>query len=343
MESMEYRDWLNRHVKIGHEVLWVTRAEVEGLGITRQEVFSLVEKALAYHGRKEVEMPAKIGIHPHTQPNTLMHAMPGYIPAEFIACIKWASCFPENPKRFGVPQTTGLMVFNDHESGLPVAVTDAAWITKMRTAAVSAIGAKYLANTDAAVAGMIGCGVQGKEHVKVMELALPKLEKILIHDVNPAALDATIAECQPLVKARIVKASSFEEVVKGAEVVFSASTITASPTPAIRDEWVVPGQTLVMADMHTLYEDATMKRADKYLVDSNEEHDYFAGIGYYPHGLPGIYGETGEVVAGIRKGRESKAELIVDNNTGMSVEDAMVVRAIVDRAIERKVGRTVPL
>jgi ornithine cyclodeaminase/alanine dehydrogenase len=343
MKSLEYREWLNQHVKIGQEVLWVTQAEVEGLGITRQEVFELTGKALAYHGRKEVEMPAKIGIHPKTHPNTLMHAMPGYIPAEYIACLKWGGCFPENREKFNLAQTSGLMVFNDHESGLPVAVTDAVWITKMRTAAVSANGARYLANTDAGVSGMIGCGVQGKEHVKFMEFALPKLEKILIYDVNPLAMDALIAEAQPIVKAKIVKAASFEEVVKNAEVVFSASTITASPSPRIKDEWVTGGQTLIMADMHTLYDDKTMKRADKYLVDSIEEHVYFASIGYYPHGLPNIYGETGEVVAGIKKGRESRSELIVDNNTGMSVEDAMMVRAVVDRALEKKVGRLLPL
>ena len=122
------------------------------------------------------------------------------------------------------------MVFNDHESGLPVAVTDAVWITKMRTAAVSANGAKYLANTDATVAAMIGEGT-GKEHVKFMEFGLPKSEKILIYDVNPAAMDATIAECQPEVKAKIVKVGSFEEAVKGAEVVFSASTNHGQPDP----------------------------------------------------------------------------------------------------------------
>ena len=103
------------------------------------------------------------------------------------------------------------------------------------------------------------------------------------------------------------------------------------------------GQTLILVDMHTLYDDKTMKRADKYLVDSIEEHVYFESIGYYPHGLPEIYGETGEVVAGIKKGRESKDELIVDNNTGMSVEDAMVVKHIVGLALERKIGRLLPL
>lgn len=343
MKSMEYRDWLNRHVKIGSEVLWITQKEVEDMNISRETVFELTEKALAYHGRKEVEMPAKIGIHPRTQPNTLMHAMPGYIPDEYVACLKWGACFPENRKKFNLPQTSGLMVFNDHESGLPVAVTDAVWITKMRTAAVSAAGAKYLANPGTKVAGLIGCGVQGTEHVKFMELTLHSLEKILIYDIFPAAMDALIKECQPSVKAKIEKAISFEEVVKGAETIFSTSTITDSPSPKIKDEWVSAGQTLILVDMHSLYEDKTMKRSDKYLVDSIDEHVYFESIGYYPHGLPVIYGETGGVVAGIKKGRESKNELIVDNNTGMSIEDAMLVKHIVGLAVEKKIGRLLPL
>ena len=98
-----------------------------------------------------------------------------------------------------------------------------------------------------------------------------------------------------------------------------------------------------MCDMHSLYEDATMKRADKYLVDSIEEHELFEGYGYYPDGLPTIHAETGEVAAGLRKGRENPKELIVGNNVGMAVEDMMVARTVFRKALETGVGTRLPL
>jgi ornithine cyclodeaminase/alanine dehydrogenase len=343
MNSAEYRAWVNEYVKIGRECLWITRKDVEDLGISREDVFREVEKALSIHGRKDCEMPAKIGVHPVSQKNTLMHAMPAYVKDEFVAMIKWGGCFPENRERFGLDQTTALIIYNDHESAWPIAILDAAWITQTRTAAVTAVAVKYLGNTDAATFGMIGCGVQGKEHCRFIDIPLRKLETIYIYDKYEPAMDELNALCQPSLRARIVKAKSIEEVVKSSEIIASATAITAVPEPEVRDEWISRGQTILMCDMHSLYEDATVKRADKYLCDSIDEHELFVHYGYYPHGLPKIYGETGEVVAGIKKGRERADELIVDNNVGMAIEDAVMARPVVDGIIKKRMGRILPL
>jgi ornithine cyclodeaminase/alanine dehydrogenase-like protein (mu-crystallin family) len=156
-------------------------------------------------------------------------------------------------------------------------------------------------------------------------------------------MDKLIEDIQPMVDAEIVKAKSYEEIAKNCEVIASATVITEKPEPKIKDEWITKGQTIIMCDCHSLYEDATMKRADKYLLDSIEQHELLIGYGYYPMGLPEVYGEIGEVAAGIKKGRESKKELIVSNNVGMAVEDIMVARAIFDKALEKGVGTILPL
>ena len=87
----------------------------------------------------------------------------------------------------------------------------------------------------------------------------------------------------------------------------------------------------------------TLSGADKLLVDSVAEMEYFRSIGYLPHGLPPVHAEIGQVVAGVRPGRERDDELIVDMNIGMGVEDVVVARAIYDRALERGLGAVLPL
>jgi len=108
--------------EVGRELLYLTQEDVVGLGLGVDEVLELVRTALVEHGAKRFEMPAKIGLHPLR--DTLMHAMPAYVPAARACGLKWASCFPENDKR-GLAQTSGVLVLNDPETGWPLALMDA--------------------------------------------------------------------------------------------------------------------------------------------------------------------------------------------------------------------------
>lgn len=220
---------------------------------------------------------------------------------------------------------------------------DATWITQVRTPATALVSIKYAGNLDAKVFGMFGCGIQGKANVNMVEHVLKNLETIYIYDVVEAAMDALIAQCQPHVKAKIIKAKSFEEVARKAEVIVSALPIVHHPDPHVKKEWICKGQTLVMLDCHTVYEDAVMKAADKYYCDSIEQHELLIGYGYYPYGLPTITGETGAMAAGLVPKRENKDELIVVNNVGMASEDMMCARIIFDRAIAMGLGLKLPL
>ena len=87
--------------------------------------------------------------------------MPAYVQEPEVAGLKWVSGYPPNPAK-GLPYITGLLVLNDPETGVPLAVMDCAWITAMRTGASAGISAKYLARADSEVAAMVGCGVQAR-------------------------------------------------------------------------------------------------------------------------------------------------------------------------------------
>ena len=100
--------------EVGREILYLTQQDVIDAGLGPVDVLACVRTALTEHGLKKLEMPAKIGIHP--LPDTLMHAMPAWVPKVGACGIKWAECFPDNYK-YNLSQTSGVMVLNDAQTG----------------------------------------------------------------------------------------------------------------------------------------------------------------------------------------------------------------------------------
>ena len=109
-ESSEDVETTCPEINRGKEILYLTRAEIEGMSYTQKEIIELTRMALTEHGKKKVEMPAKTGIHPIK--NTFLHAMPAFVPAAEALGIKWAGCFPENHK-YSLAQTSALLILND--------------------------------------------------------------------------------------------------------------------------------------------------------------------------------------------------------------------------------------
>ena len=120
------------------KLLYLSQADVASVGLTMAEIIDALEQMFREKGEGRVEMPPKPGI--HTMPDAFIHAMPAYIPALKSAGMKWVSGYPENSKR-GLPYITGLLILNDPETGIPLAVMDCVWITAKRTGAATAVAA----------------------------------------------------------------------------------------------------------------------------------------------------------------------------------------------------------
>ncbi len=336
MERNTERERISSKIEIGREMLYLTRDEVIATGLGVEDILDLTKQALLAHGRKEYEMPAKVGVHPFTE--VFYHAMPAYVPGSQAVGLKWVECYPDNPARYKLPQTTGLLIINDVLTGCPMALMDATWVTAMRTPAVTALAAAAL-HPEARSFAMFGCGVQGIEHCFFVPKTLNSLEKIYIYDISKAAMENLIEAAQPHLDLEIIRCDNPEAATKAAEVLCSATVILLETLAVVKDHWVSEGQTILPCDLNTFWDPLTAKRADKYIVDSAEEHQLFASMGYFPTGLPEISCETGEVLAGISKGRESADEVIVCSNIGMAVCDVVVGKEVFMRALDEGIGR----
>ncbi|MCL0066084.1 ornithine cyclodeaminase family protein [Dehalococcoidia bacterium] len=339
-ESSEHVKQTCPEIARGKEILYITRGDIENIGYTENEIRELVRVALTEHGKKACEMPAKIGIHPLR--NVLHHAMPAFVPAVGASGIKWGASFPENYK-YDLASTSVLIILNDVQTGWPIAVMDGIWITAKRTAAVSALAVEKLARRGSSEVGILGCGVQGLEHVMALAAVMPDLKKIKVMDIRPQVAQQLIDDFKGRYGFELVETSSIKELVENSDVVVTATVILQEPNPLIEDEWIKDGALLLPVDFDSVFFWKTMKRADKFLVDSLDEMNYFMSIGYLEHGLPEVYAELGEVIAGLKPGRDNDEELVFDMNIGMGVEDVVVARDILEKAIKGNIGTKLPL
>src|SRR5688500_14459750 len=115
-------------------VRYLSRADVEAVGLTGAEVIEILDGVFRAKREGAVEMPPKIGVHPRA--DAFIHAMPAYLPGADAVGIKWVAGYPEN-QALGLPYIHGLLTLSEPDTGRPLAVMDATWITEVRTAAAS--------------------------------------------------------------------------------------------------------------------------------------------------------------------------------------------------------------
>jgi len=314
-------------------LLYLSRADVETIALGLPSILGLLEEAFKEKAYGRVEMPPKPGI--HTQPDSFIHAMPAFIPSLRSAGIKWVSGYPENQRR-GLPYISGLLVLNDVETGMPYTVMDCTWITAYRTAAASALSAKYLCRRDSEVIGILACGVQGRTNLLAMSLQFP-LKRAYAYDVIPEAQQRYVDEMATQTNLEIVPVNEPKEAVVESDIVVTSGPILKHPIPTIGKDWLKPGAFASAVDFDSYWNAEALAQIDKLTTDDHEQFQYYRGLGYF-HTTQDPYADLGELVAGIKPGRENDRERTMAVNLGLALDDMAVAPEVYRRAVDRGIG-----
>ena len=318
--------------------MYLSQEDILNINLSLREVIDLVEKGLAEHGKGLVENPPKPGI--HASPDSFIHAMPAYFKNLRVGGIKWVSGYPAN-REIGLPQIIGLIILNDMKTGAPVCVMDGTWITAVRTAAVSAVTAKYCARKDSKVLGIVGAGVQGRQNLIGLKIVLPKLSKAKIFDINREAAIKCRDEIASQAGIDITVCDSVEDVAKGSDIIVTATQRLAKPL--IRDEWFGAGCLGMGLEASRAWDGDAILNADKFVTDDWEQTKHFKSQGAFPDGLPKLHAELGEIVAGLKPGREKERERILAINIGLALNDIIVANHIYEMAKKKNTFTTLAL
>ncbi len=319
--------------------LYLSTSDVVAVNLGMDDIIDSLEVAFKEKGEGRTEMPPKPGVHPGGGDN-FIHAMPAYIPALKSAGVKWVSGFPDNLQQ-GLPYITGLLILNNHQTGIPLAVMDCTWITGMRTGAATALSARYLARPDSSTVGVLGCGVQGRTNVEALNVLFP-LKQVMAYDTDPTAIERYAQEIQQRFNLDVRPVSTPREAVSGCDIVVTAGPILKKPHATIQAGWMDAGAFASLVDFDSYWHPEAMAEADKFCTDDTAQLHHYQQVGYFQH-IPPLHADLGELATGSKSGREQVEEKTFTANLGLAIDDMAVAPLIYQRAVDNGIGTWLPL
>jgi ornithine cyclodeaminase/alanine dehydrogenase-like protein (mu-crystallin family) len=240
----------------------------------------------------------------------------------------------------------GIFHLIDNASGNTIAIVmnNSGYISWMRTCAEGAIAAKYLSRENARIAGIVGTGLQGRGQLQFLT-RVRTIEKAFVH--SGRRRDEKFArEMGENLGIEVVAANTVEDVARTSDILV---TVTRATTPIIKGEWIAQGTHIngIGADCPLKAElDAeTLKKADKLIIDCEQMLNVAQMRLPMEQGIlqaENIYGTIGEIVAGIKPGRETSSEITLYQSTGMTIPYVTINARIFEKARKMGLGRETP-
>lgn len=288
------------------------------------EVIVVVEQAFRDLAEGKGSMPPKSYL---SVEKGDFRAMPASLPG--AAGLKWVNVHPGNPV-LGLPTVMAVLIYNDPETGFPLAIMDATDITAYRTGATAAIAAKFLAREDSQTLGIIGAGRQAYTQIEA-HAELFDLKTIKIYDPSREAMRKLISSFPrlPLFEASVQETA-------GCDIVCA---LAPTREPFIKREWIVPGTHInaVGADAKgkeeldpAILKDAMVVVDDLRQAGSGGEINVPVAKGYYS--VNEVYGNLADIIAGKRPGRKDRQAITVFDSTGLAIEDIAVAKLLYSKA-----------
>lgn len=334
-------------------------------GLDMKQTLKAVERSFFLHGKDDYIQPAKPVIRwggPETEETTgRIMSMPAYLGGESFkedleskgllgpvntSGIKFIPSRPENPSKHNLPRSNGIIIIVDPETLMPACIMDGTLVSAMRTGAASGVAAKYLANKDSQVMGMIGASVQGITQTLAVEASMDNLKLCKVYDINPKAIQRYLSRMKELGTSLEFKvAESHEEAIRNSDVLCTA---TIAREPYVNAEWYKEG---ILHCEVSFWDTPTQALKDMDFIVVDDWHQVkHHGVDVSWRAVRDkviaeekIRGNLGDIITGKKQGRAHKKEKILFNPIGMGIHDLSEAFRVYKNAERLGIGRKLPL
>lgn len=323
--------------------LLLSARDVAALEFDDSRILQAVEGSLAAQGRGEAVIEPRVHLVPESSDKGHFNVLRGYVAPLAAAGVKVVGDFYRNYEQ-GLPSELAVLNLFDPDTGALRAIVEATGITSMRTGALTAIGAKHLARRDSRVLGHIGTRGTAYWNVRLLD-GLFDFEEIRVHSRRPESREAFAERLAADLGKAVTVVEDWESCVRGCDIVVEASRLP-SPQPLLKTEWIKQGAFLVPYGTMSAVELSVTDIMSKVVVDDWSQckpgRPYGALREHVDRGKvtwESLHAELGQIVAGLRPGRESPDENILLWHRGLSTSDIALGHAMVEQAKERGLGQ----
>jgi alanine dehydrogenase len=329
-----------------HEIYltYLNGPDITRLNLADGEILDAVEGALDAQGRKGAVIEPRVHLIPRDSAHGHFNVLRGVLHPLNLAGVKVVGDFVDNYK-IGLPSELALLNLFDPSTGVPKAILDATSLTDMRTGAVTALGAKYLARKGSKVLGHIGARGTSYWNVRLLD-HLFDFEEIRVHSKRAASQEAFAARLSQALGKPVRAVDSWEACVRGADIVVEASRLP-EPQPLLKTEWIKTGALVIPYGTMSAVELSLTDIMSKVVVDD---------WGQCRKGLPfgalrqhvdlgkltedNLHAELGQIVANLKVGRQTEEETILFWHRGLSLSDIALGHLMLEKAAALHIGQS---
>jgi ornithine cyclodeaminase len=321
---------------------YLNHLDVQALAMTDAEIVAAVEEGLLAQGRGETAIEPRMHLVPEKDYPGHFNVLRGYVRPLGVAGVKVVGDFYRNYE-VGLPSELALLNLFDPKTGVPVAIIDASDITDMRTGAITAIGAKHLARKDSKVLGHIGARGTSYWNVRLLH-SIFHFDEIRVHSRRPESREKFAARLERDLGTKITITEDWESCVRGADIVVEASRLE-KPTPMLKTEWIKKGACVIPYGTMSAVELSLTDIMDKMVMDDWGQAKAGPLGALRAHVDAGklseetLHAELGQIVAGLKPGRESEDETNLFWHRGLSLSDIALGSAMLAKAKRMGLGQ----
>ncbi|MBO3274277.1 ornithine cyclodeaminase [Pseudomonas schmalbachii] len=254
---------------------------------------------------------------------------------------KYVNGHPKNI-RFDMLTVMAFGVLAEVKTGYPLLLSELTLTTAIRTAATSALLARFLARKNSRSMALIGNGAQS-EFQAIAFHELLGIEEIRIFDIDPAAMMKLQQNLAGIPGLKVIPATSVRESVRGADIV---TTVTADKTNAtiLTADMLEPGMHLnaVGGDCPGKTElQAEILQQARVIVEFEPQTRVEGEIQQMPADFPVV--EFYQVLSGAAEGRQNDQQVTIFDSVGFALEDFSALRYLYDATVKMNIGQTIDL
>lgn len=317
--------------------------DIAQLAMTDGEIIAAVEGAMIAQATGKAVIEPRTHLVPE-KGSTRGHfnVLRGVVQPLGLAGVKVVGDFFDNFKH-DLPSEMAMLYLADPQTGRPIAMMDATAITTMRTGAVTAIGAKFLARKGSKILGHVGARGTAFWNIKLMD-GLYGFDEIRVHSRRCESRNAFAAKMSEALGKKVIATDNWQSCVEGADIVVDASRLEA-PEPVLKNAWIKKGALLMPYGTMSVVEENLPDIIDKWVMDDfGQAHAGKFGalrrqIDNGSLNKDNLHAEIGQIVAGMKPGRERDDETILFWHRGLSLSDIALGGAMLAKAKALGIGQ----